>query len=407
MSPRHVLRSVAALWLTGNALRLAILAVPPVIPLIQSDLHLTGTEVGILSGIPVVMFGAAALPGSLLIARFGAFATLMTGFVLAAVGSAARGALATVAVLFSATVVMSVGVAIMQPALPALVRQWLPDRIGFGTAVYTNGLLIGEIIPASLMISAVMPLVGGSWRFAFAFWGVVTVLIAVATYVLAPPAPAAAAGPSTPARWWPNWRDGLIWRLGLIVGGINASYFGGNAFLPPHLEAVGRGDLDTAALTALNLGQLPASFLLLAFASRIERRIWPFVATGILALASIAGIALSANVWVVVFAVGLGFAAGFGFALALTLPPLLSAPDDVARTAAAMFTISYSLGVIISVLGGAAWDFGADPRFAFPPDRDWCSAARAADADDLLQAANQIIRICDAKSQTFARLLGL
>ena len=366
MSP-HILRSVAALWLTGNALRLAILAVPPVIPLIQGDLGLSGTEVGILSGIPVVMFAVAALPGALLIARFGAFATLMTGFVLTAAGSAARGTLATVAVLYAATAVMCAGIAIMQPALPALVRQWLPHRIAFGTAVYTNGLLIGEIIPASLMLAAVLPLAGGSWPLAFAFWGGVTLLIAVATYALAPPRPAAAAGPTAPARWWPNWRDGLIWRLGLIVGGINASYFGGNAFLPPHLEAVGRGDLDTAALTALNLGQLPASFLLLAFASRIERRIWPFVATGILSLVCVAGIMLTADAWVVVFAAGLGFAAGFGFALALTLPPLLSAPDDVARTAAAMFTISYSLGVIISVLGGAVWDLAGAPRFAFLP----------------------------------------
>ena len=42
---------------------------------------------------------------------------------------------------------MSAGIAIMQPALPALVRQWLPERIGFGTALYTNGLLVGETLP--------------------------------------------------------------------------------------------------------------------------------------------------------------------------------------------------------------------------------------------------------------------
>src|SRR5262249_38899786 len=158
--------------------------------------------------------------------------------------------------------------------------------------------LIGEIIPASMMLSMVLPLVGGSWRLAFVFWGVVTLLIAVATYAFAPPIPAATAGTIAPARWWPDWRDSVIWRLGFIVGGINASYLGGNAFLPPHLEAAGRGDLDTAALTALNLGQLPASFLLLAFAGRIERRIWPFVATGIVTLVSIAGIVLTANEWV-------------------------------------------------------------------------------------------------------------
>jgi cyanate permease len=51
---------------------MTILAVPPVILLIQTDLSLSGTEVGILSGLPVILFGIAALPGSLLVARFGA-----------------------------------------------------------------------------------------------------------------------------------------------------------------------------------------------------------------------------------------------------------------------------------------------------------------------------------------------
>jgi CP family cyanate transporter-like MFS transporter len=32
------------------------------------------------------------------------------------------------------------------------VRGWLPHRIGFGTAVFTNGLLVGEILPVALTI---------------------------------------------------------------------------------------------------------------------------------------------------------------------------------------------------------------------------------------------------------------
>jgi CP family cyanate transporter-like MFS transporter len=45
---------------------------------------------------------------------------------------------------------MSLGVAIMQPALPLLVRTWVPGHIAFGTAVYSNGLLIGEILPVAI-----------------------------------------------------------------------------------------------------------------------------------------------------------------------------------------------------------------------------------------------------------------
>ena len=55
--------------------------------------------------------------------------------------------------------VTAFGVAVMQPTLPPLVRAWAPQRIGFATAVYTNGLLIGEILPAALTIPVVLPLI--------------------------------------------------------------------------------------------------------------------------------------------------------------------------------------------------------------------------------------------------------
>src|SRR6478752_5311058 len=125
------------LWLAGVALRLSILAVPPVIALIQSDLRLSGTEVGILSGLPMILFAMAALPGSLFIARLGALPTLVAGLLIAGIASALRGAILNVFALYVATIVMSAGIAISQPALPPLVRQWLPQRVGLGTALFT------------------------------------------------------------------------------------------------------------------------------------------------------------------------------------------------------------------------------------------------------------------------------
>jgi len=70
---------LSLLWLGGVGLRLTILAVPPVLALIISDLALSGTEVGILNAIPVSLFALVAVPGSLLIARVGAVRALVVG----------------------------------------------------------------------------------------------------------------------------------------------------------------------------------------------------------------------------------------------------------------------------------------------------------------------------------------
>ena len=154
----RLLTSIALLWLAGVALRLTILAVPPVIPLIHDELNLSATQIGILTGLPSMLFAFAAVPGSLLVARLGISAALVVGLVLTAVGGALRGALPDVTWLYAMTVAMGAGVAIMQVTMPSAVRAWVPGRIGFATAVYTNGLLIGEILPVALMLPLVLPL---------------------------------------------------------------------------------------------------------------------------------------------------------------------------------------------------------------------------------------------------------
>ena len=78
--------SLFLLWSCGASLRLTVLAVPPVISIIQQDLHLSGTEVGLLSGIPAILFAIAATPASTFVARFGVRGTLIAGLAVAAIG---------------------------------------------------------------------------------------------------------------------------------------------------------------------------------------------------------------------------------------------------------------------------------------------------------------------------------
>jgi MFS transporter, CP family, cyanate transporter len=363
---REVWIAGSLLWLAGVALRLSILAVPPVIALIQSDLRLSGTEVGVLSGLPMILFAIAALPGSLFIARLGPLPTVVIGLIVAGLASGLRGAFLDVFALYAATVVMSAGIAIMQPALPPLVRQWLPQHVSLGTALYTNGLLVGETLPVMLTIPLVLPLVDNSWRWSLAVWGLPLLLIAILTLALAPARKPPA--PSAPAVvWWPDWRNPLIWQIGILLGSVNGVYFASNTFLPGHLTEAGRPDLISAALTALNFGQLPASFILLATADRFVRRAWPFVVCGVVFLLCLAGMVMTASMWTVAWAGVLGFVGAVVFTLALTLPPLLSAPADIGRMSAAVFAISYTQALLVSVLSGAAWDLGGTPRFAFLP----------------------------------------
>ena len=368
-SARSTFGALFLLWLAGNGLRLTILAVPPVLALIILDLKLSGTEVGILNAIPVFLFALVAIPGSLLIARVGAVPALIIGLLIAAAGSALRGFATDTWVLYVTTIVMAAGIAVMQPALPPTVRQWVPDRIGFATAVYTNGLLCGEIFPV-MLAAALLPLLAGSWRASLVLWSIPLVVIALVIFWFQPGGKGAAV--SRPKQWMPDWRDPLLWKVGLIMSGANQLYFCTNAFLPGYLLQTGRTELIGPALTALNAGQLPASFILLAMASRWERKKWPLLGAAAMGLAGIAGVVMQWGPWSTIGAAALiGFSCAVTLTLVLALPALLIAPDDVPRMSAGVFTLGYGFAMIMSVLGGIAWDISGKAALAFLPVAVW------------------------------------
>jgi CP family cyanate transporter-like MFS transporter len=170
-----------------------------------------------------------------------------------------------VGVLYATTMLMGVGLAIAQPALPTLVRQWMPSRTGLATAAYSSGMVVGPIAPVSLSLPFLLPLVGG-WPGVLAAWSLPVLLIAAVIFFVAPNRShhqARSVGPSSI-----KWNSSLVWRLGFIFAGTNSVYFGGNAFLPGYLTVAVRPDV----LAAFNLGQLPATFLLGMAAQRLERK---------------------------------------------------------------------------------------------------------------------------------------
>jgi MFS transporter, CP family, cyanate transporter len=212
-----------------------------------------------------------------------------------------------------------------------------------------------------------LPFVGGSWRVALAVWSIPVVAVA-ALLAFAPRSQAGSDGkPTMPARWWPDWKQSLLWRVAFVFASVTSTYFGANAFIPGYLTGAGRPDLISATLTALNIGQLPVSVLLLVIARRLTGRAWPLMLAGVVAITCVIGIVTSASYWTVAWAAVLGGTLAAALTMALSLPALLSTPADVARLSAGVFTVAYTVAVLISILGGAAWDLTGYPAFAFLP----------------------------------------
>src|SRR4029079_14992977 len=179
---------LALLWLARAAIRVPLLARPPVSPLIHDDLHMTETQVGLLMGLPLSMFALAATPGALLIARFGVLGVATFGLAIVALAGAARAVAFDVWTLYASTLLMGFGVAIFQPAFPTLVRLWAPKRAWLANAVSTNGMLLGAAFASTLSIPVVLPLLGHSWPLDLLAWSVPGIIV-TALYIAVAPRP--------------------------------------------------------------------------------------------------------------------------------------------------------------------------------------------------------------------------
>ncbi len=365
----RLLKLLSLLFLAGVAMRMTILAMPPVIPLVHRELHMSETQVGLLIGLPLALFAIAAIPGSMLIARIGTNRAVIIGMAIAAVASGARGAAIDVTTLYAGSIATGFGVAIMQPGMPTLAREWLPGRVALGTIAYTSGMLIGSTISSSLTIPYVLPWLGGSWRRDLVFWAIPGLLI-VPVFALFGPRrdQKSAADPAIGGRWWPDFRNPLVWLLGFALGCNNSSFFSANAFLGDYLVSLGKTNLLGQALAWLNGLQMAAPFVLLLMADRFERRAWPFVLFGpVLLAAFLIMILVPTNLGIVIATAFIGFTTAITFPAVLALPALLSVTRDVPRTSAGMFTVSYTCAIIIPTVSGALWDMTGRPWTAFLP----------------------------------------
>jgi CP family cyanate transporter-like MFS transporter len=366
----RLIKPMCLLWLAGVAMRMTLLVMPPVIPQVHDELHMSETQVGLLIGLPLAVFAVAAIPGSLLVARIGTTVAVTLGMTIAAIAGGARAAAVDVWTLYAAAIVSGFGIAIMQPGMPTLVREWLPQRMALGTIGYSAGMLMGAMFPAVFTIAYVLPAVGGSWRLDVVLWAVPALVMAPVFLLLSPKnrdgRGVTAAGNG---RWWPDWKNPVVWLLGLTFASNNSPYFVTSAFLGDYLVTLGKPELLGAALGWLNGSQLVALAVLFLTANRLHMRAWPFLVFGPIMLAAFLVLLIftRSSFAIIASTAVIGIAAAVTMTAILALPAFLSRPGDVPRTAAGMFTISYTFAIIIPTICGALWDMTGKPWTAFVP----------------------------------------
>ncbi len=353
---RRALLLGVAIVLVALSMRLPVTAVGPVLDEIRADLGIGAGVAGVVTAMPVLVFAVASAFVPLLRRRLSLGAAIGVAMGLVVVGTLVRPA-GTATLLLAGTVVVMVGIAIVNVLLPVVVRAGFPGREGWITGGYVSALQLGAAAGAILTV----PLAGllGGWPAALAAWAAVGV-IGVLAWLPASRGVSAEgrrdAGASALDRRRlaadPTFRALVVFfALQAMVAYIVMGW------LPTLLRDAGMSASRAGAMVAVvTIVSIPASLVAPGWlAGRPDQRLASWVVAVPWAIAfvglAVAPVALG---WLWSVLLGVGFA---GFAISLALFGLRSAtPADTLQVSTFAQSVGYLVGLPGPLLVGVLAD---------------------------------------------------
>ena len=337
-------------WLVGFNLRAAVLAVPPVLPQLRADLHLSFSLAGALISLPILCMGAAAIPGALLSNRVGARSVVGAATLVVGLAALARLLPPEQLAVFLGTLALGLAIAVAQPAAAVVIREWYPRTLQRASTIYALGINAGGIAGATATVY-LLSLFG--WRGTFIIWALPAIVIALLWMSAAPEVHALEDEPHSLSVLI---RDRGVWRAAGLFGGQSLAYFTTVGWIPFLLRPYGQVYLSIVLLTLG--GAVLAGTAVLAMTTRhlaVSPRF--YIISGSLVLAGAAGLSFGLRAWALVLAALIGLGAGLTFAGVMAMPPILARSNaQVAGYAGLMLTAGYFVAFFGPLIGGFLLD---------------------------------------------------
>lgn len=347
-----------ALVLTAFNLRPAVTSLGAILPEVRAGTGTSTAVAGILTSLPPVSFGIAALVGARIGRRFGTAQTLIAAMLVTAATLLLRGTSGSGGAIVVWSVLALFAMGLGNALLPVVVKRWFPGRVGPATGWYALALAAGTAAAAGLTVPITDA--AGSWRVGLGAWALPALLAALPWWWLresrlrgpgserpdAPPAPAYDHAIGRRVRRQPR-----SWALAGYFGTQSLTAYVVMGWLPSiYREAGATPAVAGSLLAVLMVVGGPVSLLIPALAGRRSDQRSLVVALGVCAGVGFGGLLVAPLalpwVWAVLIGVGMG-----AFPLALTLIGLRAMTAD---GTAALSSLGQGVGYLIAAGGPVA-----------------------------------------------------
>lgn len=362
-----ILQSIL-LWGIGMYLRLPILIIPPLTPELTASLHLNATQLNIILTLPLLLLAGGALLSERIVEFLAPRPAIYWGLFIVGAGSCARAFSMSFVLMILWTTVLGLGIALLQVALPVYLRSQQTLNIARATAIYTNGLLVGEVL-----VTSTTPLLAASlhdlWPLSFIIWTIPLILFVFLFFIS--PNSRHKSGCSEGFNNRPQQSlSRIIIRMGLIIGGSATMYFSTNAFLPQILALNHQKQLIAPMLAALNGTQLLASVWLIWLGTKALTQKKYFIAFAITACIGVGGlifIPISIH-WTIALLAGLcGFGTAGMLTTVLSKVTHFGTPSQSRKVVSGTLFLGYLMAFAIPALGGKLADLTQHPETELYP----------------------------------------
>lgn len=336
---------VAGFVLAALNLRPAIAGISPLLDEIMNDVGLSPAGGGAITTVMVICLGVFGPVAPLLARRIGLDRTLLAGLLVIAAGVVLRG-LDGAPVLYLGSALAAIAIAVMNVAMPGVVKQHFPSRVNLLTGVYVSAVVAGAATASAVMIP-IEHATGYGWRGVSALLAVPALLGAL---LWLPQALTKQTGTQNgPRPFGAVLRSPVTWSITALMGLQSLTFYVVLAWLPTiFLDHGLPADQAGYLLSLTNLVQVGTSLAVPVLAGRRDSQVPYVVGAGGLTVLGYLGVLLAPTtvpwLWMIVLGVG----QGASFALALLIIALR--PADPA-TVTALSAVAQSVGYVIAALG--------------------------------------------------------
>ncbi|SHN31430.1 CynX/NimT family MFS transporter [Gracilibacillus kekensis] len=155
-------------------LRPAITSVGPIIGTIREDLAISNGSAGLLTSLPLIAFAVMSPLAPRIANKTSNEKALLYGLLTLLIGIWVRST-SLIILLFIGTILIGVGIAIINVILPSLIKNNFPSKIGVMTGVYTTSMSIFAAVASGLSVPLTSGL-GMGWKWSLASWSLLAII---------------------------------------------------------------------------------------------------------------------------------------------------------------------------------------------------------------------------------------